>query len=128
MSKLSNNWANSQRNSQAIRVAIILVILLFFALIFRENSISHSLLRTEQVSATIIDIKIVKRESHSRFSGPSKNTSYVVSLALANNKQLKFILLQTPPKVGTKVPVLADVYDDGKNYYHYSLIEWQLLK
>ncbi|SHE23338.1 hypothetical protein BPUTEOMOX_598 [methanotrophic endosymbiont of Bathymodiolus puteoserpentis (Logatchev)] len=38
------------------------------------------------------------------------------------------MLQQSPPKVGTKVPVLVDIYDDGKNYYRYSLMDWQLLK
>jgi hypothetical protein len=113
MSKATNNWAHTHRNNQAIRVAITLIVLLFFALILGDNSGSY--LRTE-------------REGYSRFSGQTKNITYVVSLILADDTQFKFMLQQSPPKVGTKVPVLVDIYDDGKNYYRYSLMDWQLLK
>lgn len=126
MSKATNNWAHTHRNNQAIRVAITLIVLLFFALILGDNSGSY--LRTEKTSATISAIKVVEREGYSRFSGQTKNITYVVSLILADGTQFKFMLQQSPPKVGTKVPVLVDIYDDGKNYYRYSLMDWQLLK
>lgn len=123
---MTNDWAMTQRNNQAIRVAVALAVVLFFALIYREDS--NTFLRTEQVLGTITAIKVIEREGHSRFSGSSTSITYRVHLALENNKQLKFMLFQVPPKVGTKVPVIVDMFDDGKNYYHYSLIEWQLLK
>lgn len=126
MSKATNNRAHTHRNNQAIRVAITLIVLLFFALILGDNSGSY--LRTEKTSATISAIKVVEREGYSRFSGQTKNITYVVSLILADDTQFKFMLQQSPPKVGTKVPVLVDIYDDGKNYYRYSLMDWQLLK
>ena len=126
MSKATNNWVHTHRNNQAIRVAITLIVLLFFALILGDNSGSY--LRTEKTPATISAIKVVEREGYSRFSGQTKNITYVVSLILADDTQFKFMLQQSPPKVGTKVPVLVDIYDDGKNYYRYSLMDWQLLK
>ena len=32
------------------------------------------------------------------------------------------------PDIGSEVPVLVDIYDDGSQYYHYNQMDWQLLK
>jgi len=32
-----------------------------------------------------------------------------------------------PPKLGTKVPLNAEIYEDSDNYYNYDRMEWGLL-
>ena len=77
----------------------------------------------ESVTATINDIK--KTETDNRYGG--KNITYFVHLTLTDGKKIRFILLQPPPEIGSQVPVLVDIYDDGNNYYHYNQMDWQLL-
>ncbi len=118
-----NDWATSHRNSRGVFAVIGLIGVLVWALVLKKQEESHTLLRTDQITATISQIKITKREGDSRTSG----ATYFVQLELPDKKHIRFMLLRQPPKVGTQVPVLVDIYDDDKKYYHYSLVEWSLL-
>ena len=86
---------------------------------------SHSLLRTEKVMATITEVEIKEIKSHGNYrNGVGNRTNHLVQLELPDGKFIKLTLPQQPPKIGTKVPISISVYDDGKRYYNYVLVNW----
>lgn len=123
MSQFGNNWATSYKNSRAIFAAISLSVLLIWALTLKQQDDARIYLRTDKVVATVQDISTT--EIDSRYGG--KSITYFATLELPEGKKIRFILPRSPPKIGSKVPVLIDIYDDGSSYYHYNHIEWQLL-
>lgn len=125
MAKFSDNWATSHRNWQAIFAAVSLAALLVWALSLKHQDESRTLLRTDQVMATVTNVKVIEREGTNRF-GQFKNTYYVVQLKLNEEKLIQFLLLQPAPQIGSQVPVMVDFYNDGQHFYHYNLIDWQL--
>ena len=118
-----SNWASEARNSQAFRVVAILAVVFLFALSFRGER--QKLLRTEQTSATITDIKVTETMQR---AGTVKSMTYTVSVRLEDGRRLMFMLLRAPPKVGTVVPIDISIYDSGKKEYGYSFVEWMMLK
>ena len=123
MGRFGDNWATAHRNWRAIFAAIGLSIVLIWSLALKKQEDARIFLRTDKKIATVQDIK--KIETDDRFG--SKNITYFVHLTLPEGKKIRFMLLQSPPKVGTQLPVLVDIYDDGENYYHYNQMDWQLL-
>ncbi len=123
MGKFGDNWAIAHRNWRAIFAAIGLTIVLIWSLALKKQEDARIFLKTKSVTAIINDIK--KTETDNRYGG--KNITYFVHLTLTDGKKIRFILLQSPPEIGSQVPVLVDIYDDGNNYYHYNQMDWQLL-
>jgi len=122
MGRMGDNWARSYLNSRGVFAAITVGLVLIYALILKQQDDARLLIQTRSVTATVVEIKIV--ESDSRYVG--KNITYITHLTLAEGKKIRFMLLQPPPKVGAQVPVIIDIYDDGTEYYHYNIIDWQL--
>ena len=122
----NDDWATSHLNTKALFAAIGLTVVLVWSLFMKHQQDSRTLLRTEQIMATISDIKVTTKENTGRYNTGTQ-TTYFVQLELPNKKHLKFMMSQKPPKVGTKVPVNAEIYEDGNNYYSYERMEWALL-
>jgi len=124
MGRFGDNWATSHRNWRAIFAAVGLSALLVWALTLKSEGDKRKFVKTETTYAIIEKINI--SQSDSRYAGTT--STYMAYLALADGGKIKFMLLSTPPRVGSKVPVLIDIYDDGSKYYHYSLMDWKLLE
>ncbi len=120
----NDDWATSHLNTKALFAVIGLTVVLVWSLFMKHEQDSRTLLKTEQIIATISNIKVTTTESNRL--GTQK--TYFVQLELPNKKHVKFMMSQKPPKVGTKVPIHADIYDDGKNYYNFDRMDWAMLR
>jgi len=120
---MGNNWARSYLNSRGVFAAISVGLVLIYALILKQQDDARLLIQTKSMTATVVEIEIV--ESDSRYVG--KSITYITYLTLAEGKKIRFMLLQPPPKIGSQVPVIVDVYDNGTEYYYYNIMDWQLL-
>ncbi len=121
----NSHWAIAHRNTLAVFSAMGLVGILVWALMQKNHLDSQTLLKTEQVNATITKIEIIKYDASGRYNQKTF-TNYVVSLKLPDSKKIKFILARKPPQEGTQVPILLDHYTNGKIFYYYNLIDWYL--
>lgn len=124
MGRMGDNWATAHKNWQGILAAVGLSIVLILALLLKEQEDTRTFIETTRITATITEIEITEYES--RYGG--ENINYFTTLKLPNGKTTRFMLLQSPPAIGSNVPVSVDIYDDGSQYYHYNQMDWQLLK
>ncbi len=119
----NDDWATSHLNTKALFAVIGLGVILIWSLILKDQQDSRTFLRTDQMMLPITDIKTTTSTS----SRLGDQTTYFVTLKLPDDKHIKFMMSQKPPKVGTKVPVSVDVYEDGDNFYNYDRMEWMML-
>lgn len=126
MSRFSDNLATSHRSSAAVFAAIGLAGILVWALVLKQEQ--GRFLQTENVMATIREIKKFEHKYSSRYTGTSLTITYVIYLTLPEGKDIKLRSSLLPPKIGSQVPVLVDVYENGSKFYYYNHMEWQLLQ
>ncbi len=120
-----NDWATRYLINKGAFAVIGLTGILIWSIILKNEQDSRTFIRSEQVIATIVNIKKVERKSTDRYtSGVSFHTTYFVKLELPNQKHVKFMLDRKPPEVGAQVPINVDIYEDDKNYYSYNYIDW----
>ena len=119
MGKYNSNRAIAYRNSRAVFLAISLSFILIWALFLKNQGDNRTFLETQKIMATVQEINI-KQATSSRGT-----TSYFVKLQLPDGKHIIFMPLKPPPiTLGSKVPILVDIYDNGTKYYHYNSIDW----
>ncbi len=96
MNKFLDNWATSHRNAKALFTVIGIAIVLVWSLVMKKELDSRTLLRTDQVMATISEITVSTLEGNGRYTGKYSQTNYLVKLDLPNEKYVRFMLQQKP--------------------------------
>ncbi len=120
MRNMGDNWATSYRNTRGIIAVVGLVIVLVFSLYLQFQNTQRHRVRTDTIMGTITQVTPLSVTS--RYSG--QHTYYTVQVQLSHEKAGPFILNRKPPAIGTRVPILVDVFDDGTYYYHFHLTDW----
>ncbi len=120
MRKMGDNWATAYRHTRGIMAVVGLVSVLIFALYIQSQNAQRHRVKTDTVMATITQVD--SQSVTSRYSG--QRTYYTVHVQLPHGKAWQFMLNRKPPAIGTRVPVLIDVFDDGSYYYRIRLTDW----
>jgi hypothetical protein len=114
MGRFFDNWAWAHRNARAWGMVFALAGILVWAL--WETSAER--VEYREITGQLIEVK--------GEDDADKNAFLVGRIQLGDGKEIKLILpsQQPHPKVGDKVPLIYERYDDGKVYYAFNTLRW----
>ncbi len=127
MSNFWDNWATAYRNWRAIIGAIVLLGVFIWALMLKQEFLSRKLLSIRHEEAVVKRVvKLDLNKVPSRFGSSEGVTLYKGVLELPDGTELKLTLVPPIPKVGDRVPLIVEHYDDGSRFYTIDREKWQI--
>jgi len=115
MDSFYNSWAHAHRNAKGWGTAIFLLLLLLWTL----SETSNERISRQDIEATVIKATLLK----------DSTTSGGLSLKMADGKTFKIYVSANPfPEVGDKVPLVAELYEDGSKMYMLNQQRWIIYK
>lgn len=112
MGKMADNWANAYRNWRAWFMAILMCLLL--AWIFLYDAVGPSLVNRSSVEMVVVGLS----ENARAFDNASQPIIYTIELESEDRQIIKTTTGARPvPKIGDKLPVIVELYDDDKALY-----------
>lgn len=114
MGRFFDNWAWAHRNARAW--VMVFALAGMFAWTLWETRVER--VEYREISGQLIELK--------GKDDTDKNAILVGRIQLDDSKVIELILppQQPHPKVGDKVPLIYERYDDGKVYYAFDVLRW----
>ncbi len=124
MSRFWDRWATSYRNTRAVLAAVFLSPILVWLLVTDQQLSTNALLVTEHEIAIVTKVTRVDTGGlHSKLgAGVDVYQGYA---ALADGTEIELDLVPPMPKVGDRIPILVERYEDGRTDYRIDRQEWQ---
>ncbi len=126
MSRFWDSWATAYRNWRAALAVLLLLPILIWALAVKDEMSSQQLLAVDHATAIVRKIVELDTSKLSTKFGATGISVYQGYLELPDGNEIELTLIPPIPKIGDRVPLIVEHYDDGKTYYRIDRDEWQL--
>jgi hypothetical protein len=124
MSNFWDKWATRYRNWRVIFTATGFLSILAWG--SYELLITPALIDTCAETAVVLEVKKYNLSLGSTADGKSsRDVIYRGRLLLSDSTTVEMMLVPPIPKVGDRLPINVEKYDDGSLYYSIDVVEWQ---
>lgn len=125
MSRFWDRWATNYRNTRAVLALVFLSPILIWALATDQQLSSNKLLAVERETAIVTKItRVDTSELHIKL-GAVINV-YQGYVELADGTEIELALVPPTPKVGDRISILVERYENGNTYYRIDRERWQM--
>lgn len=125
MSRFWDNWAKSYRNTRAVLAVVFLSPVLIWVLLTDQQSSSNRLLVVDHETAVVTKITNLDTSKLHTQLGAGINV-YQGLVQLADGTEIELGLVPPIPKLGDRVPILVERYENGSTDYRIDRQEWQV--
>ena len=125
MSRFWDRWATSYRNTRAVMAVVFLSPILIWMLATDRQLSVNKLLMVEHETAIVTKIARADTSQLHTQLGAGINV-YQGYVELVDGTEVELGFAPPMPKVGDKIPILVERYEDGKTNYRVDRQEWQM--
>ncbi len=123
MSNFWDRWATHYRNWRAIFAAVGFLSILAWGSYEMQSA---ELVDTYAETAVVLEVKKYNLSMGTSAEGTgSRDTIYRGRLLLSDSTIVEMMLVPPIPRVGDRLPINIERYDDGSLYYSIDVVKWQ---